>query len=327
MAARVRPSVARQAALEPLPMSEDATSCFIAAPDGLRLHVRDYGPRNDHLPVVCLAGLARTGADFEELALALSRDANAPRRVVALDCRGRGRSDRDENAANYSFPVEVQDVLAVLAALDLGPVVVVGTSRGGILAMLLSALRPTAIAGVVLNDIGPVIDPRGLARIKSYVGKLPQPTSFDDAAEIMRRLFGGHFPKLTPEQWKTFARRTFEMRDGRVLPSYDPKLAKVLESVDIERPLPPLWQEFEGLNHVPVMVVRGANSDVLSAETVQAMRKRRPDIELWEVPDQGHAPLLSDADSIGRIAAFITRCERGAPKTEQRSFRSEAGTD
>lgn len=291
-------------------MSDRYTSRFVAAPDGLRLHIRDYGPHSDrHMPVVCLAGLARTAADFHELAVSLATDSNAPRRVLALDYRGRGRSDHDQHAANYSLPTELGDILAVLSALEIGPAAFVGTSRGGILSMLLAAARPTAIAGVILNDIGPVINPHGLARIKSYVGKLPQPTSYEDAAEILRRLFGGHFPKLTPEQWMTFAQRTFEERDGRLVPAYDPKLAKVLEAIDIERPLPALWQEFDALGRVPVMVIRGANSDLLSPETVNAMRARRADLEVMEVPDEGHAPLLTDSASISRIAHFIARRE------------------
>src|SRR3954470_11859871 len=186
----------------------DASSVFISAPDGLRLHVRRYGRRPwPALPVVCLPGLARTTADFEALAGALSGDARAPRAVFALDYRGRGQSEYDRDLSHYSFQTELADILAVLAALDCMPAVFVGTSRGGILAMLLAALRPGAIAGVVLNDIGPVIEPQGLMRIKGYVGKLPQPRDFEDGAEILRRLFGAQFPRLTEADWLASAHR------------------------------------------------------------------------------------------------------------------------
>jgi len=187
--------------------------------------------------------------------------------------------------------------------------VFVGTSRGGILAMLLAVARPTAIAGVVLNDIGPVIDIGGLMRIKSYVGKLPQPKSFGDAAEILRRLFGLQFPKLSNEDWIGFARRTFVEKEGHIVADYDPKLADTLAGVDPARPLPPLWREFDALASVPLMLIRGANSDLLAPLTVTEMQARHRHLEFVEVPDQGHAPLLLEADIIQRIGNFVTSCE------------------
>jgi pimeloyl-ACP methyl ester carboxylesterase len=294
-------------------MHDPATSIFISAPDGLRLHARCYGPRNaGGVPVVCLPGLARTAADFETLATALTNDGDHQRRVIALDYRGRGLSDYDRNPENYAFQVELADVLAVATALDCLPAIFIGTSRGGILAMLLAAVRPTAIAGVVLNDIGPVIEPKGLMRIKSYVGKLPQPRSFEDGAEVLRRLFDAQFPKLTAADWLKAAQRAFKDEKGRLVPTYDANLAKTMEGVDLERPLPPLWKEFDALRNHPVMVIRGANSDILSAATVEAMREHQPALETLEVPDQGHAPLLMESDVIARIGAFVTRCERAA---------------
>jgi pimeloyl-ACP methyl ester carboxylesterase len=294
-------------------MSDGFTSRFVSAQDGLRLHVRSYGPRiAPGLAVVCLPGLARSSVDFHVLATALADDAEQRHHVVAMDYRGRGRSEYDRNADNYSLAVELSDVIAVLTALGIAPAVFVGTSRGGILAMLLAAVRPSAIAGVVLNDIGPVIDTRGLMRIKSYVGKLPQPKSFEDAAEMLRRLFAAQFPKLSSDDWRDFARRSFVEQDGRLVADYDVKLVQTLANIDSARPLPPLWQQFDALAQVPVMVIRGANSDVLSAATVAAMCARRPDIESVEVPDQGHAPLLVEDEIIRRIGAFMANCERAS---------------
>jgi pimeloyl-ACP methyl ester carboxylesterase len=286
-------------------------SVFVTAQDGLRLHVRDYGRRTSPLlPVVCLPGLTRTVADFDALAPALAHGPPA-RRVIALDSRGRGQSEYDKNPDNYNLSVELGDLFAVLTALDIGEAVFVGSSRGGMLAMLLAVAHPTAIAGAVLHDIGPVIEPKGVVRIKSYVGRLPQPRSYADGAEILHRLFGSQFPKLTQEQWLATAARTWKIEDDELVPTYDVRLARTLAEVDIERPLPPLWPQFDALKRVPVLVIRGANSDILSPETVAAMRERHPTMEAIEVADQGHVPLF-DEELIGRVAAFVAECDQAA---------------
>jgi pimeloyl-ACP methyl ester carboxylesterase len=290
--------------------TDTSHSNFVTAPDGLRLHVRCYGRAGAaSTPVVCLPGLARTSADFDALATALSRDGPHPRRVIALDYRGRGLSQYDRDPANYSLPVELADVLAVITALESLPAVFIGTSRGGILTMLLATVRPSAIAGAVLNDIGPVIEPQGLMRIKSYVGKLPQPRTFEEGAEILRRLFHSQFPRLGPDDWLAGARRMFKEESGRLVTTYDPKLAATMAAFDLERPMPALWKEFDALANVPLMVIRGANSDILSASTVTEMKARHPKLETLEVPDQGHAPLLAEADTISLIARFVTSCD------------------
>jgi pimeloyl-ACP methyl ester carboxylesterase len=288
---------------------EGSASYFVSAPDGLRLHARSYGARDRRrTPVVCLPGLARTTHDFDTLAEALANDPERARHVLAIDYRGRGESEYDRDPANYNIATEVADLLAILTALEIEPAVLVGTSRGGILAMVLATVRPGVIAGVVLNDIGPVIETKGLVRIKSYLGRLPQPKGLDDAADILQHLFAAQFPKLGPNDWAAVARRTFKEQNGSFKPRYDPKLAEALKGVDMARAVPPLWKEFDALASVPVMVVRGANSDILTAETVAAMRARRPDLATLEVPDQGHAPLLAESDVIAEIAAFIARC-------------------
>jgi pimeloyl-ACP methyl ester carboxylesterase len=288
----------------------DFVSHFVATQDGLKVFVRAYGtPSSNHLPVFCLHGLARTSADFHRLAIAISADPASPRQVFAMDYRGRGRSDYDPNPANYTVEVELNDLVTVLNALAIGPAVFIGTSRGGILTMLLASVRPGVIAGAVLNDIGPVIEPQGLMRIKGYVGKLAQPASVEEAAEMLRRLFVAQFTSLTAEDWRAFAERSFEARGGKLVASYDPALAQGLAAFEIDQPLAPLWPQFDALAGVPVMVVRGDNSDLLSPDTVSAMRQRRPDLHVVEVPGQGHAPLLMEHDIIARIGQFIAVCD------------------
>ena len=301
--------------LEPLDhgsAARDARSVFVTAQDGLRLHVREYGLRMaPALPVVCLPGLARTVDDFAALAPELASRPQA-RRVVAIDSRGRGQSDYDSNPENYNLAVELGDIVSVLTALEIGPAVFIGSSRGGILTMLLAVAHPTAVAGAVLHDIGPVIEQKGLARIKSYVGKLPQLRSFEEGSVILRKLFDAQFPKLTNEQWLAAARRTWKLDDGELVPTYDVRLARTLADVDIERPLPSMWNEFDALAQVRVLVIRGGNSDILSRETVAAMHARHPDMESCEVADQGHVPTLDSPDLIERITDFVVSCDAGA---------------
>lgn len=293
------------------PSVDGYASRFINASDGLKLHARDYGTANAAtLPVVCLPGLTRTAADFHALALALSLDAAAPRRVIAIDSRGRGLSEHDRNPRNYAVPVELNDARTVLAALDVKRAIFIGTSRGGILTMVLAAVAPTLLAGAVLNDIGPVLEMAGLLRIKSYVGKLPQPRDMAEAGEILKRLSGSQFPRLSDAQWREAAALTWHVApDGQVALSSDPQIALTLADVDPAKPAPTLWPQFEALKAVPVMVIRGLLSDLLSAATVEAMRARHPGLEVAEAPDEGHPPALGTPVMIAKIRAFCRRCD------------------
>lgn len=285
-------------------------SQFVTAADGLKLHVRLHEPpQPSGLPVFCLPGLTRTTADFDVLAHALAANSKAPHRVIALDSRGRGLSDYDADPANYNVATELADLLTVLTALAIERAIFIGTSRGGILTMLLAAVNKAPIAAAVLNDIGPVIELDGLLRIKGYVGRMPAPRDYDDAARIMRTTMGPQFPRLTEADWQASARRTFKVIDGRLVQTYDVRLADGLKAIEPGQPQPTLWDQFNALAGTPLMVIRGALTDLLSQATVDAMAAAHPGLEVVHVPDEGHPPLLTDAPTIARIEAFIAKAD------------------
>jgi pimeloyl-ACP methyl ester carboxylesterase len=282
-------------------------SLFISARDGLRLHVRHIGNRaGAALPVICLPGLSRNVDDFEIVGRAMA--AGGERWVVALDSRGRGGSEYDSDWRNYDLKVELDDLLTVIIALGITKAIFLGTSRGGLLTALMGIARPEVIGGVILNDIGPVIEARGLARIRGYVGKLPAPKTFAEGAALLKNVFGTHFTNLPPEAWDRYARRTWAEADGRLIVRYDTNLMRPLADLDLEQPMPDLWPQFETLDIAPMLVIRGELSDLFSRKTAEAMVKRHPDARLHEVPYEGHAPLLEDAPTIAAIAAFIAHC-------------------
>ncbi|HMF07295.1 MAG TPA: alpha/beta hydrolase [Methylocella sp.] len=289
-------------------------SRFCSAPDGLKLYLREYGSIHDPgIPAVCLAGLTRNSADFGPLASALASGQKGPkRRVLALDYRGRGLSDHDRNWRNYSLEVENKDVLAVLAAMEIDRAIFIGTSRGGLHTMLMTATRPCVICGAVLNDIGPVLEPRGMARIRSYVGKLPVPNSIGDAVSLLKELMSERFSGLSKTDWETYAKMTYSDDVGRIAMRYDRNLMKSLEDLDLEQPLPAMWGQFDGLRGIPLLIIRGANSDLLSIDTVNEMLCRHPDVDFCTVKGQGHAPLLIDEETIERICGFAARLDDAA---------------
>jgi pimeloyl-ACP methyl ester carboxylesterase len=291
-------------------------SRFVSAPDGLRVHVREYGSRLDPgIPVVCLAGLTRNSADFGPLASTLSAGLRGVRRrVLALDYRGRGLSEYDRNWENYNLDIENKDVLAVLTAMEINAAIFVGTSRGGLHIMLLSATRPAVLRGAVLNDIGPVLEPRGMARIRGYVGKLPAPHSLADAVDLLKEIMSGHFTGLSEADWEAYARMTFTDAVGRISMRYDRNLMRPLGMLDLEQPLPTFWPQFDGLRGVPLLIIRGENSDLLSLDTLQEMIRRHEGAQTYVAKGQGHAPLLIGDEILNRILSFVAALDGAAGK-------------
>ena len=279
---------------------------FVTALDGLKLHVRDYGPRHGAAtPVVCLPGLTRNVRDFHELALFFARHRAQARRVLAISSRGRGQSEHDPDPAHYDPVIEARDALDVMTACNCDEAILIGTSRGGILAMIMAVMRPAALKAVVLNDIGPVIEADGLRRIRSYVGQSATPRDWTDAIARLKAVSGGQFPDLADEDWRQLALKTWRDNKGQPADDYDPALSRTLAALDPDNSeLPQLWPQFAALSHVPLLVIRGGNSDLLSAATVEEMLRRHPDARSVTVPAQGHAPLLVEEDILNTIASF-----------------------
>ncbi len=274
--------------------------------DGLRLYARDYpkvGGSAD-VPILCLAGLTRNSKDFHNFAAK-----HAPRRrIIAMDYRGRGRSDYTKKWETYSPLQEMKDVVTLLTVLGVHRVIVLGTSRGGLIAMLMAAFSPTVLHGAILNDVGPEIEPRGLLRLKGYIGQIPEPKSWGDAAHMLRQTNKG-FENLSDAEWSAWARRTYCSVNGMPVADYDPNLTKTLPSHEdiMEGRLASLWPQFKALSRHPVLVLRGEHSDLLTPETVEKMREIKPDLMTETVPDRGHVPFLDEPTSEAAIDEFLLR--------------------
>lgn len=281
---------------------------YVHTLDDLRLYYRDYNAAPPgRTPVLCLPGLTRCHRDFEPLAEALAPD----RRVICPDMRGRGNSDHDPNAENYNPVAETGDVLRLIALLRLPPLVVVGTSRGGIGAMLLAQMKRDALAGAVLNDIGPRIDKRGLLRLVATLSMAPDSyPSWEAAAAALKNAEGRFFPSFTDADWLAQAHRRYAEIDGHPARGYDWKLVRATETAVSDEP-PTLWAQFEELARTPLLVVHGGLSDILSAETVAEMRRRAPAMRAVTLPDRGHTPVLDEPLALGAIEAFLEEIDAG----------------
>lgn len=271
--------------------------------DGLRLYARVYaGPTAGAPSVLCLHGLTRNSRDFEELAPHLQRCY----RVIVPDLRGRGCSARDPQIQNYQPATYLQDVLALLGALGAQRAAIIGTSLGGMLAMMLGFSQPGRVAGMVLNDVGPEIDPVGVERIKQYAGRLPPAHTWSVAVAQTRRMFGDAWPDLAEDRWLTLARRGFrEDAAGVVEADADPGIGEALRAAPAAPPdLWPLWQ---ALREVPTLAIRGAHSDILSAATFARMKRENPGLQQLEVANRGHVPLLDEPECVAALDAFLSR--------------------
>lgn len=293
---------------------------YFTSRDGLRLYARHYPvPGSSRRAVLCLPGLTRNCRDFHELATRLSDPRGHRREVFAVDYRGRGLSEHDPEWRNYSPLVECLDVLDLLTLQGVRDIAVIGTSRGGLIAMIMAALRPAVVRAVVLNDVGPVIEPEGLARIIGFVGRVPLPESWEAAAALVREINQAQFPNVPAEEWMAVARHWFNDENGLPSPSYDPNLGKTISSADLTASRPDMWPQFQGLARVPVLALRGEHSDMLSEATLQRMASLHPMLMTHTVRGQGHAPLLRDEATQQLISNFLVRLDGQTAQTGLRA--------
>jgi len=264
--------------------------------DGTALHYDDPG---QGLPVLCLPGLTRNGTDFDYLAPHLKGV-----RLIRLDARGRGRSDRAD-PVTYTVATEARDVIALLDHLGLERAAILGTSRGGLLAMVLAATAKNRLSGVCLNDIGPELDPGGLTTIRDYIGKDPGLPDLAAAARARAAMFPD-FTDVPESRWKEEAARHYIETPHGLTINYDPALAQTFRESD-GADTPDLWPFFDALEGLPLALIRGANSNLLSAGTAAKMQERRPDMIYAEVPGRGHVPFLDEPEALAVIRAWIGR--------------------
>jgi len=283
-------------------VSSDANAHHYQSSDGLNLFYRDFGGQQDGTPIICLPGLTRNSRDFADLANALSDR----RRVITVDFRGRGFSDHDANWQNYHPGTYVNDVWTLLDILDIPRIIIVGTSLGGLCAMAMAAQHGERLAGVVMNDIGPEIGPEGLARIQEYTGRMPPVTSWEEAAQQTKEIYGQWLPDLSDDGYKKLAWRGYrENDDGVPQLDIDVNIGRAVREVGPQKGDP--WVLFDSLKDIPTTLLWGKLSDILTKDIVDKMTGRKPDLEVVPVPNRGHVPLLDEPECVAAIDEFLQR--------------------
>lgn len=281
----------------------DFNDNYYESSDGLQLFYRDYQSVDGgaRAPVICLPGLTRNSLDFNDLALLLSRQ----RRVITPDLRGRGRSEYGPDRNHYNPAQYVVDIWRLLDQLDISEVVVIGTSLGGLMAMRMAYERPAAISAAVINDIGPEIDPVGIERVVGAAGTSPVVASWEDAVANVKKLYSHAYPNWSESNWREHTRKTYvRVDDGR----FDIRLDRDVgiaarEGVSGLNHDP--WQLFDALRPIPLLVIRGEISDIFSADTLQEMKRHKPNLTAVVVKNRGHAPNLDEPEAIDAIEKFL----------------------
>ena len=298
------------AATKEAPKSDIGAAHFIEktirVQDTTPIYVRIYndGTRGG-TPLLMLCGLSRNHRDYEDLTAYLHTMADYDGPIILMDYRGRGNSGR-ASWKTYNLANELADILDVMTALNVEHANILGTSRGGLIAMMIGASRPGFLRKVILNDVGPRVESQGLMRIKSLLSKPPRVSDTQAAIATLQAYMSTTFPDLADDDWAELVRRIFiEQKPGSFVMDFDPKLAKTLAGLTAETPPVEIWPLFETLRHVPLLCLRGEHSDILSEETVAKMRRHHPNFSMMTVNGQGHAPLLRGQQELKRIATFL----------------------
>ncbi|APG48270.1 alpha/beta fold hydrolase [Phaeobacter porticola] len=289
-----------------MPLSSQPNLAHFRTSDGLTLAyddtrvVGEAWERRGRPPLLCLAGLTRDGRDFRYL-----RPHIKGHRVITLDARGRGQSQYAQDYHSYNVPREAQDVIELLDHLEIPKVTVLGTSRGGLVAMVLAATAKSRLSGVVLNDVGPEIPKDGISRIMAYVGHRPATKTHEKAAQVLAQHMALAFPTVPPGRWREEVETFYEQSEDGLALRYDPRLRDALLAQASHGPPPDLWPLFMALGELPSGIIRGANSDILSHETFQEMRRRLPALLAIEVPNRGHVPFLDEPQSLALVHRIL----------------------
>ena len=279
---------------------------WYSSADGLRLYARDYqssAQGSGERPVVlCMHGLTRNSADFEDISQVLANSY----RVIVVDQRGRGLSAYDSNPENYNPMVYVQDMFSLLKSEGVAKVILLGTSMGGIMAMMMTAMKPDLVQAVIINDIGPEVSQKGLNRLQAYVGKSAPVSDWEEAARQSAAINSNAFPDASENDWQQFAKRTYRA-DSTGCPrlAYDPKISLAFNNTESNSAVPDLWPVYDQITETPMLLIRGDLSDILDLKCVAKMKKKNPNLQVSIIPNVGHAPMLSEPIAQAAIEEFL----------------------
>ncbi|MCY4302285.1 MAG: alpha/beta hydrolase [Aestuariivita sp.] len=267
--------------------------------DGLSLHFTDEG---DGFPILCLAGLTRCSADFDYVTPYLREN-----RLIKLDYRGRGQSDWAKDPLSYSIAVESEDVIALLDHLGLQKTAILGSSRGGLIALWLGSIAKHRLLGVAFNDIGPELQPSGLGNILEYLGRNPVWKTYEEAAREREKSMSG-FVAVPVKRWLTEVKKLYAQCDDGLTIRYDPRLRDATVAATTH-PAPDMWPLFDNLRDMPLALIRGANSDLLSSQTVKDMKHRNPDLITTDVANRGHIPFLDEPEAVMALHQWLQKMQ------------------